>query len=501
MAAAALPRASLAAAPAERAHPERVRLGAFAALGLFAALHWGALIRPARGGEMLLSLIVALAGGAILIALPAQRPEWQRRTAAGVLAFLLLVLALLVAGVPIRMFGWRNWGELVSGMSQGISSTPAITVPYRGLDEWVRIAILSGGTALLALASLLAFWPRRAATPGYPIAAAVALGTLYAVPIIEHGPDSPYLDGLMFCILLAGFLWLERVRPDQLAVAAACVRRHRRLRGDPRAAPGQHAAVVQLRGLRREARAQQGPGVLLEPQLRPADLAARRARDAAHQGQGACLLEGDQPRRLRRRALARGAAVARLDGRSAPEPQLAADDQRHRPRPALDPVRGRGRRPGHPARRLAPGPAAERRHLRDLEQTAAPRRQLPGAGLRPAPQRAPARALGHQLPGLHAGLPRAARAAGQRLAGDRGPGERAVAGPQRPAALRRLWDRGRGAGRVAQRLRRRPRRRTGHGGLTVRPALRADPGDQAVHRLALRVRAGRPESRAGGDDV
>jgi len=223
MAAAALPRAPVAATPAARANPERVRLGAFAALGLFAGLHWGGLINPAHGGDMLLSLLVAMAGAVVLMAIPAQWSDWQRRTAAGVVAVVLLILALLVAGVPIRMLGWRNWGELVSGMSQGISSTPAITVPYRGVDDWVRIAILSGGTALLALASLLAFWPRRATTPGYPLAAAVALGTLYAVPIIEHGPDSPYLDGLMFCILLAGFLWLERVRSDQIAVAVTCV--------------------------------------------------------------------------------------------------------------------------------------------------------------------------------------------------------------------------------------------------------------------------------------
>jgi hypothetical protein len=216
-------RAPLAAAAPARVRPERVRLGAFAALGLFAGLHWGALINPAQGGDMLLSLIFAIAGAVALVAIPAPWSDWQRRTAAGVVACVLLLLALLVAGVPIRMLGWRNWGELVSGMSQGISSTPAITVPYRGVDEWVRIAIVSGGTALLALAALLAFWPRRAATPGYPIAAAVALGTLYAVPIIEHGPDAPYFDGALFCILLAGFLWLERVRPDQLAVATACV--------------------------------------------------------------------------------------------------------------------------------------------------------------------------------------------------------------------------------------------------------------------------------------
>jgi hypothetical protein len=212
-----------AAAPPARAHPERARLGALAALGMFAALHWGALIQPAQGGDMLLSLLIALAGAVALIAIPADLPDWQRRTAAGAVALVLLVLALLTAGVPLRMLGPRGWDELVAGMSDGIGSTPAITVPYRGLDEWVRIAILSGGTALLALAALLAFWPRRAVAAGYPVAAAVALGTLYAVPIIEHGPDTPFFDGALFCILLAAFLWLERVRPEHVVLAATCV--------------------------------------------------------------------------------------------------------------------------------------------------------------------------------------------------------------------------------------------------------------------------------------
>jgi hypothetical protein len=211
-----------AAAPA-RAHPERARLGAFTALGMFAGLHWGSLIAPAHGGDMLLSLLFALAGAGALIAIPSGLPDWQRRTAVGVVAFVLLVVALLTAGLPLRMFGPHHWDELVAGMSQGISSTPAITVPYRGLDEWVRIAILSGGTALLALAALLAFWPRRTGTDGYPIAAAVALGTLYAVPIIEHGPDTPYFDGALFCILLAAFLWLERVPSEQVVIATTCV--------------------------------------------------------------------------------------------------------------------------------------------------------------------------------------------------------------------------------------------------------------------------------------
>jgi transglutaminase-like putative cysteine protease len=205
------------------ARPAFVRLAGFAALGLFGALQWGGLIEPSRGGTMFLSLVVVLAGAGALVAVPAGIRDWQRRAIAGAVAFVLLVLALLTAGVPLWMLAPRGWDDLLTSMWDGISITPGITVPYRGLDDWVRIAILSGGTALLSLAALLAFWPRRDGGLRSPIPAAVALGALYAVPIIEHGPRSPYLSGAVFAILLVGFLWLERLRTDQLGVAIACV--------------------------------------------------------------------------------------------------------------------------------------------------------------------------------------------------------------------------------------------------------------------------------------
>src|SRR4029078_8148010 len=97
-----------------------------------------------------------------LIALPESLPDWQRRTIAGVVAFVLLILALLTAGVPLWTLGPHGWDDLVAGMNQGISSTPAITVPYRGIDEWVRIAILSGGTARPRLAAPRSLVPRLA---------------------------------------------------------------------------------------------------------------------------------------------------------------------------------------------------------------------------------------------------------------------------------------------------------------------------------------------------
>jgi protein-glutamine gamma-glutamyltransferase len=205
------------------ARPAFARMAAFAGLGLFGALHWGARLEPARGGTMFLALVIALGGACALIAVPAAATDWQRRTIGGVVAVVLLALALLCAGVPAWMLWPRGWDDLVNSMSEGLSITPGITVPYRGLDDWVRIAMLSEGTLLLGLAAVLAFWPRRGGGLRSPIPAAVALGVLYAVPIVEHNPHSPYFDGAVFAILLVAFLWIERLRTDQLGIALACV--------------------------------------------------------------------------------------------------------------------------------------------------------------------------------------------------------------------------------------------------------------------------------------
>jgi transglutaminase-like putative cysteine protease len=203
--------------------PERARFVAFVPLALFGALRWGALLDPSHGGDMVLMLAVALAGAVALLSVPQGAPTWRRWGTAAAVAGALLALALLTAGVPPRLLDVRRWGELIDAIVQGIGSTAGVTVPYRGADDWVRITMLAGGTGLVGLSALLAFWPRREGTPGHHLAAAVALGALYAIPIIEDGPDHPYLSGIAFCALLATFLWLERMRPEHLGLGALVV--------------------------------------------------------------------------------------------------------------------------------------------------------------------------------------------------------------------------------------------------------------------------------------
>jgi protein-glutamine gamma-glutamyltransferase len=231
MATLAAAQARPASATAPLASPGALRLAAFAALALFGAAHWGALVAPGAGGAMTGMVAAGAAAGAVLLGV-SRGLRADVRTARGVARLVLLgavvlgllALVFLAAGVPAGLVvDPRDWDVLVSGLADGISSTPGITVPYRGADEWTRTAVLIGGTALVALAAGLAFWPRRGRSLGLHKTAAVALGALYAVPVVQHGPDSPYLDGVVFCVLLAGFLWLETLRADRLLAAGACL--------------------------------------------------------------------------------------------------------------------------------------------------------------------------------------------------------------------------------------------------------------------------------------
>jgi transglutaminase-like putative cysteine protease len=196
----------------------------FVPLAMFGALHWGGLLNPQAGGTMVVGVLVAGGAGAVLLATSAH-PRHAVRAAGAIAAVLGIALfGLVLASVPLRLLIPDAWDELAAGLAQGMESLPAITVPYRGADEWVRSAMVLSGVALAGVAALLAFWPRgRARTPGFPLAAAVALGALYTIPIVERGPHAPYVGGATFCVLLATFLWLERLRADQVGVAAVCV--------------------------------------------------------------------------------------------------------------------------------------------------------------------------------------------------------------------------------------------------------------------------------------
>jgi transglutaminase-like putative cysteine protease len=213
-----------AAAPrtrAERTLPvARARGLAFAALGGTAALHWMAMLEPAAPGIALAALVVASGAAGALLA--AARRSGARRVAPAVLtAVLALALALVAAGVPVRLLWPAGWSELGAGVARGIDALPGVRVPYRGVEEWLRIVIPLGGTVLLVAAALLAFWPRRDRL-GFRGPALALLVALYAVPAIALDFTAEFLRGALLALLVLAFLRLERL-PRRDARAAGAV--------------------------------------------------------------------------------------------------------------------------------------------------------------------------------------------------------------------------------------------------------------------------------------
>jgi transglutaminase-like putative cysteine protease len=223
MAAAAPALARRPPASATVAAPGLLRLAAFALLAFYGAAHWANLVEPAAGGAMVGMVAAACAAGAAMLALPDRTSLAVRAAVVVALLVALAALVFLTAGVPLDDLRPRNWDLLASGLSEGISSTPGVTVPYRGADPWTRTAVLIGGTALVALAACLAFWPRSGRAVGLHRTAALALTALYAIPVVQRGPDHPYLDGIAFSLLLAGYLWFEKLSADRMALAGVCL--------------------------------------------------------------------------------------------------------------------------------------------------------------------------------------------------------------------------------------------------------------------------------------
>jgi len=200
------------------------RVPAFVLLAAFGAGAWAGMVEPAAGGPMAVVLLFALLAAVGLIAVARRRPGRLVRVAATLLAALgLLVVGLLVAGVPAHLLGPRAWGELAAGIDQGLGTVPNVRTPYHGADEWTRSVMILGGAALIGLAALLAFAPRRAGAFGFPLLAALPLTTLYLVPVMQRNGEHQFWGGALFTLLLVGFLWLERVERRAAPMAAGVV--------------------------------------------------------------------------------------------------------------------------------------------------------------------------------------------------------------------------------------------------------------------------------------
>jgi transglutaminase-like putative cysteine protease len=201
-----------------------LRLAAFAGLAAFATAHWGSLVVDAPTGRMLLAVLVATGGGAVLGVLdqvPLPRPAIH--ALAALTTLVMLGLGLMAAGLPGRLLLPEHWSELIDGLDRGLAGVEGVEWPYGGPEPWIRLTVLLGAPALLTIAAALAFWPARRAAPVLQIAGLFTLLLLYGSAVAEHEPGQPVLRGLLLLLLVGAWLWLPRLPPREAAAAAAVV--------------------------------------------------------------------------------------------------------------------------------------------------------------------------------------------------------------------------------------------------------------------------------------
>jgi transglutaminase-like putative cysteine protease len=199
-----------------------LRLAACAGLAAFGAQAWGDMVRPEEPGRLIGAAGAGVALGAVVL-LTRRVPRSVRALVLALTAVAAVAAALLLAGVPARLLGPKVWGDLLSGLGQGFEALPGLSVPYRGVDEWNRIVLLLGGTALAVTGPLVACWPGRSGRPAGPMVAVIVLGVLYAVPAVQFDAAHPFLDGAVFAVLLAAVLFAERLALRDAGLAAGAV--------------------------------------------------------------------------------------------------------------------------------------------------------------------------------------------------------------------------------------------------------------------------------------
>lgn len=207
------------------------RLLTLSALAIYAALRWSTLVEPSGAGRMLVLLLLALAAG-LGVGQLSRLPPLAQAPAAVLVVIVWAAASAIASGAPASLvLEPRHWDDLGLGLQQGIEQLPQVIVPYSQPDPWPRIAILLGGALLLALGAVLGLSPGRHGIPlrdaapfgggvGLRLAAATPLIAAAIIPPTIMEPDAPALEGIVLFVLLAGFLWLERLPRRHVPFAA-----------------------------------------------------------------------------------------------------------------------------------------------------------------------------------------------------------------------------------------------------------------------------------------
>jgi len=196
-----------------------VRVLTFAALGLYGSLRWATLVAPAATGRMLLLLGFAVAAGGVLSKRAQLGGRSRLLAVAGVLA--LIVVSLPVCGVPLTYVVHLHIRAIVDGVGLGLTALPRVIVPYAGLNGWARTVILLGGGLLLLDAGVLLAFVPHSLGDARRAGAALPLIALAVVPSALEAADAEYLQGLLLFVLVAAFVWGERLGRRELLPALA----------------------------------------------------------------------------------------------------------------------------------------------------------------------------------------------------------------------------------------------------------------------------------------
>ena len=203
---------------ADRTSAGVARVVAWSVLALFCGLHWTGQVRPVA----VVPVVAAVLGGGVLaVSLLAVRRRGGvrlKRVGLPAAALAVVLLGAVCSGIELRLLLPDRWGDLASGVGQGLESLPDVRIPYAGTDEWVRAVIVLGGALIIGASAVAAFSGRRGGARA-PVVSAALLGVLYAVPVVEEPPSSPFLSGALLAVLLVVFLWADRLRVGQLRVA------------------------------------------------------------------------------------------------------------------------------------------------------------------------------------------------------------------------------------------------------------------------------------------
>jgi hypothetical protein len=220
--------APIAERPAERARPRDaaradvqarpwIRLAGFAALSLYGVERWSRLLVVPPGLRLigLAALAIGLAGGVPLLRRAlAPLPRYASRTIVGLVTFGVVVAALPVAGLRWHLVWYLKIAVAAREIGDGLTGLGNILMPYDGFDHRVTLVLILGAAVLLLDAgAILAFAPRRI-SDARRATAALPLIALAVVPSTLVHPKAPSLQGLLLFVLVAFFVWGERLRFD-----------------------------------------------------------------------------------------------------------------------------------------------------------------------------------------------------------------------------------------------------------------------------------------------